>query len=95
MAARLLPIRVTPGAKKPSVGGCYDAPSGARVIVRVSQPPEGGKANKAVCAAVAEALGLPPRAVTVARGRTCRDKTLAIEDVPADFEARVERLLSG
>ncbi|GGY51540.1 hypothetical protein GCM10007148_20550 [Parvularcula lutaonensis] len=77
------------------MGGCYDAPSGARLIVRVSQPPEGGKANKAVCAAVAEALGLPPRAVTVARGQTSRDKTLAIDEAPPDFDARVQRLLDA
>ncbi|MBL1216444.1 MAG: DUF167 domain-containing protein [Planctomycetes bacterium] len=72
-----LKIRAVPGAKADQVAGYH----GDRLKIRVSAPPEGGKANKAICKVVAQHLGLKPRQVTVAAGHTCRDKTLTIEGI--------------
>jgi uncharacterized protein YggU (UPF0235/DUF167 family) len=44
----------------------------------VNEPPEDGRANRAVCAVVAEVLGVPLSAVTVMQGQTSRDKILHI-----------------
>jgi uncharacterized protein len=52
-----------------------------------------GAATAAVLGAVAAALGVRPRQVTLARGRTSRDKILEIADPPADLPARLEELL--
>lgn len=49
--------------------------------VRVTAPPEDGKANAAVCKVIAKALGVPKSAVSVTRGETSRHKTVEIEGV--------------
>ena len=46
--------------------------------VRVSAVPDKGKANAAVVALLAKALGVPKSAVSVVSGETARMKTLAI-----------------
>ncbi len=70
-----LRVKVVPGAKRDEVIG----PLGDRLKIRVSAPPEGGKANKAACELVAATLGVDPRSVRVAHGTTSPLKTLAIE----------------
>ena len=46
--------------------------------VRVSAVPDKGRANAAVVALLAKALGVPKSAVTVVSGETARTKTLAV-----------------
>jgi uncharacterized protein YggU (UPF0235/DUF167 family) len=60
--------------------------------IRVRAPAVDGKANAALCAVLAAALGLPPRAVALARGATSRHKLLAVSgiDLP-DATARLAR----
>lgn len=48
------------------------------VQVRVTAPPDGGKANKAVCKLVAASLGVPKTTVEVAGGATSRHKRLSV-----------------
>jgi hypothetical protein len=55
--------------------------------VSVSAPPEGGRANQAVAALLAEALGLKSRAVLLTRGAGSRRKTFEIEGLDS-AEAR-------
>ena len=57
------------------------------VCVRVTAPPDGGKANKAVCKLVAEALGVPKSRVGVASGHTARRKRLSVEADQAQVDA--------
>lgn len=59
--------------------------------VRVTAPPDDGKANAAVCRVVADALGVPKSAVAVVRGHTARVKTLEVASLTDD---EVRRLLA-
>ncbi len=68
-------VKVVPGASRDRVVGLL----GDRLKIAVSAPAEKGKANKAVCAALAEALGVSPRSVEVVSGPTQPRKTLGIE----------------
>lgn len=72
-AARL-DVKVVPGARRDEIAG----PLGERLKIRVSAPPEGGRANKAVCALVARALGLRASEVAVVAGHGSPEKTLRI-----------------
>lgn len=78
MSVTLL-VKVVPGAKREAIVG----PLGDRLKVRVSAPPEGGKANAAVCALVAGALDVKPGAVRVVQGHANPEKTLEIDGVDA------------
>ncbi len=78
MTARL-DVRVQPRARRDEVAG----ERAGRVVIRVTAPPADGRANAAVCRVVAEAVGVPPSAVAVVRGRTSRDKTLEVTGVDA------------
>lgn len=71
-------IRVRPGASRTKVGGSYDG----RLVVAVSARAVDGAATSAALAAVADALGLRPRQVSLVSGPTSRDKVIEIEPVP-------------
>lgn len=53
------------------------------VVVRVTAPPVDGKANAALCAFLAERVGVPRSRVRVIRGMTSRDKLVRVEGVDA------------
>lgn len=79
-------MKVVPGARRDEIAGML----GARLKVRVSAPPEGGRANAAVCALVAAALGVRPRQVQIEKGHASAEKTLRVSGADP---ARVARLL--
>lgn len=64
-------VWVVPGASRDSVDGTH----GDRLKVRVTAPPEDGKANQAVAALLAAHFGAP---ATLVRGQTSRHKTFRI-----------------
>ena len=70
-----LNVRVTPGARQDELAGWQ----GTALKVKVRAAPEKGKANDAVCALIAQALGLPARSVLVERGHTSRGKLLLVD----------------
>lgn len=78
-SATLIAIKAVPGAKRDEVAGRL----GERLKVRVSQPPEGGKANRAICELLAAELGVRPGAVTIMRGHSSAEKTVRVEGVSA------------
>ncbi len=96
-----IPVRVRPGARRNAVGGRWDGPGGVgpmgpALMVTVSAPAVAGKANAAVCAVLAGALGLRVRDVTVVAGLHSRDKVvdLAIRDgAGAGMAERIAALL--
>lgn len=72
-----LPVKAVPGAKRDEVVGWL----GERLKVRVSQPPEDGKANAAICRVVAAGLGVKVGMVIVARGASHPEKVLRITGI--------------
>lgn len=76
----IITVHVTPRSGRDVVSGIRRGEGGAEEIwVRVTAPPDGGKANRAVCKVVASSLGVPKTAVSVTAGRTSRRKRLALE----------------
>ena len=84
-----LRVRVTPRAGRNEVAGERDGV----LLVRVTAPPEGGRANAAACKVIAKALGVGPSRVSVARGAGSRDKLLRVEGLEAGQPALVRRIL--
>jgi uncharacterized protein YggU (UPF0235/DUF167 family) len=69
-----LRLRVVPGSGRTEVVGRY----GDAWKVRVAAAPERGKANDAVVALVAEALGVPGGSVELLAGPGSRDKVVGV-----------------
>ncbi|KQX38993.1 hypothetical protein ASD04_09340 [Devosia sp. Root436] len=78
-------VRVTPNAGRDAIEGVELRDDDTAVLrLRVSAVPDKGKANAAVVALLARALGVPKSAVSVSSGETSRFKTLSISgDGPA------------
>ena len=70
-----LPLKVVPKASRDRIAGWV----GERLKVQVRAAPERGRANAAVEALLAEALGLPRRAVRVVAGRASPEKLVEID----------------
>jgi uncharacterized protein len=91
-----LRVRVTPRSAGNSAGGlARDSDGRAALIVRVSVPPEKGKANKAVIATLAKSLKLAKSRLTITAGLADRNKTVAIAGDPAEVEAALRELLKS
>jgi uncharacterized protein len=67
-------VKAVPGASRNRIVGVL----GDRLKVAVSAPPEGGKANKAICALLAEVFGLAARDVAVTAGAGQPQKTVEL-----------------
>ena len=86
-------LRVTPNAGADRIDGTELRDDGSAVLrVRVRAVPDKGKANAAVIALLAKALGVPKSAVELVSGDTARLKTIAIEGDPAALAVRLEAL---
>ena len=79
-----LRLRVSPGALRSEVVG----PHGDAWKVRVTAPPESGKANEAVRDLLASALGIPRADTEIVGGASSRDKVLAVRGLTADEAER-------
>jgi uncharacterized protein YggU (UPF0235/DUF167 family) len=88
-------VRVRPGAGRTRVGGRYDGPHGAALIIAVGAPAVDGKATEAVRRALADALGLRLGDVALRLGTTSRDKVFTITGDEAELDARVATLRDG
>lgn len=87
----ILDIRVQPGAARAQVGGLWVEPEGgARLIVRVTPPPEDGKANRAVLVALAQSLRVPKSALALASGEKGRHKTVRINGDAAALGSKID-----
>ncbi len=81
-------IHVQPRSKKPGIDGTH----GDALRVRVHAPPVEGAANDAVVALLADALGVPARAVHIAAGQSGRQKLVDVDGV--DAARALSRLLA-
>ena len=73
-------VKAVPGASRDQVSGIL----GDRLKVRVSAPPEAGKANAAVCSVIAKALGIKSRDVQIHSGHSHPEKVVRIEGMTAE-----------
>ena len=74
-----LAVYLQPRAARTELAGLH----GGALKVRVAAPPAEGAANAALCAFLAERLGLPPSRVRIQRGATSRAKTVCLHGVRA------------
>jgi len=70
-----LAVRVQPGARRREVAGWL---ADGALKLRVTEPPEDGRANRAVEALLAGSLAVPVSRVRVTRGASSRAKTVEI-----------------
>lgn len=85
-----LRLKVVPGASREGLEWLDD--DHTILKVRVTAPPEKGKANKAVTKLLAKALDLSPQAVTIASGSGSQQKVVAIAGLTApQVHARLDR----
>ena len=82
-----LQVKVVPSSSRDRVAGWL----GEVLKVRVTAPAERGRANSAVEATIAEALGLPKGSIRVVHGRTSPRKIVEIVGLS---EAEILRRLS-
>ena len=88
-----LHLRVTPNAGLDRIDGFETRDDGATVLrVRVSAVPDKGKANTAVIAVLANALGVPKSMITLLTGDTSRLKTLHVSGDPDGLAAALAKL---
>ncbi|GIG19366.1 hypothetical protein Cch01nite_00900 [Cellulomonas chitinilytica] len=82
-------VRVRPGASRTAVGGLH----GDRLVVAVTARAVDGAATEAALRALADALGVRPRHVTLVSGATSRDKLVEVaDDAVEGLAERLERL---
>ena len=78
-----LGLRVKPGGRRDRIVGVH----GDRLKLEVAAPPERGKANEAVRALLAEALGVGRDDVEIVAGEASRDKVARVTGLSPE-EAR-------
>src|ERR687890_836707 len=84
----ILRLHVQPGAGKTAVVGRH----GDALKVRVAAPPEGGRANDACRALLAETFGAPESSIELTSGPSSRMKRFKIAGVDlAEFRKQLER----
>ena len=79
----VLPVRAQPGARRSGIRGHQDG----ALKVGVTQPPEKGKANKALVAVLAKELGLRKSQLTLLAGETAQNKRFLVRGVDAKLLA--------
>lgn len=88
----ILAVHAQPGSKRDEIAGLHDG----RLKVKVSQPPEGGRANERIVEVVAKALSLRQADVEVIAGATSRRKELALAGIAlAEAQRRLELVLGS
>lgn len=90
--AVLVRVKVQPKARRRGLGGVKPAADGPRLAIAVAEAPEDGRATRAACDALAEALGIAGSAVALAQGAASREKTLRVAGDPAILVPRLEAL---
>jgi uncharacterized protein (TIGR00251 family) len=84
----LIAVKVVPRAARTEIVGWLDGV----LKVRLTEPPQDGRANRALEELLAAALNLKKNAVTVAAGASSARKRVAIDGLARD---EIERRLAG
>ena len=80
----ILPVRAHAGARRNEIRG----EQAGCLQVSVTQAPEKGKANKAIIAALSDALGIRKSQLELLTGETSSQKRFLVRDVARDELAR-------
>jgi uncharacterized protein (TIGR00251 family) len=83
-----LRLRVSPGARRPGIGGRH----GDAWKVRVAAPAEDGRANDAVLELLARTLDVPRARLALVSGHSSRDKIVVLDGLE---QTHSERLLAA
>lgn len=86
-----LVLSVVPGASRTELAGLH----GEALRLRLAAPPVDGKANEALLAWLAQALGLPRRRLALLRGAGSRHKQVSIDADRALVEAWLDAALGA
>lgn len=76
-----LRVKVVPNASRTAIAGIL----GDALKLQIAQPPEEGKANRAIVELLVQVLGVPERAVRIVAGSSHSRKTLEIAGVGAEW----------
>lgn len=85
-------VKAQPRAKRAGVMGVADSAAGPRLKLAVTEAAEDGKANRAVCALLADVLDRPRAAVEVLTGASHREKVLTVTGDPAELAEKLRNL---
>ena len=85
-------VKVQPKSRRPGLQGRAPSATGERLRIGVAEAAEGGRANRAVCATLANALGLPASSVQLSLGAGAREKTLHVKGDPTVLGAKLALL---
>jgi uncharacterized protein YggU (UPF0235/DUF167 family) len=89
----VIQCRLTPKGGRDAIDGVATLSDEQCVLLaRVRSAPQGGEANDALCALLADRLGVPASRVRLAAGAKSRLKQVAISGDPATLIARLEEL---
>jgi uncharacterized protein len=88
----ILPVRAHAAARRNEIRG----QRAGSLQVSVTQPPEKGKANKAIIGLLAASLGLRKSQFELVSGETSPRKRFLIRDIkPSALQARIERVVTA
>lgn len=89
----IVTLRLTPKGGRDAIGGVETRADGQTVLTaRVRAAPTEGEANAALCRLLAQALGVPPRDVTLVGGATARIKRVRVSGDAAPLIAALAKL---
>lgn len=89
-----LTVRLTPNGGRDAIDGFETAADGEEHLkVRVRAVPEKGKANQALIAFLAKALGVAKNRISLLSGDTQRKKILRIETDPEEVIKRLAEIV--
>ena len=88
MSVVRVPCKVIPGARMNGITGVH----AGELVVRLTAPPERGKANAALVRLLAERLEVARSSISVVRGHTSRHKIVSVPDAAA---GRVQALIAS
>lgn len=85
-----LRLKVRPQARRAGIDGVVPDRDGEALSVSVTAAPEDGKANAAVIALLASALGVAKSAISVTQGAAARRKTVHVAGAGPALAATLE-----
>jgi uncharacterized protein len=92
----IVSCRLTPKGGRDAIDGVARLADGTVVLIaRVRSAPQGGEANDALCALLADRLGAPASHARLVAGSKSRLKQVAISGDPATLISRLEALASS